>query len=61
MIREIIIQTMEKRSIKAVEISTATGLNKSSLSEYLNGKRVLRIESIEKIMNYLGLEIREKE
>lgn len=61
MIREKISQVMEKRSIKAVDISAATGLNKSSLSEYFNSKRELRIESIEKIIDYLGLEIREKD
>lgn len=60
MIREKIIQTMKEKSIRAADISAATQIRKSPLSEYLNSKRELRIESIEKILDFLGLEIVEK-
>lgn len=51
---------MEQHSIKAAEIAAALKINKASLSLYLNGKRELRIESIEKIMDFLGIELRLK-
>lgn len=60
MIREKIQEAMKEKAIKAVELSTATGINKGSLSQYFNGKRELRIESIEKILAYLDLELKTK-
>lgn len=60
MIREKILQVMKDKSIKAADISEATNIDKSSLSLYLNGKREIRIQSIEKILIYLELEISSK-
>ena len=60
MIREKILQVMKDKSIKAADISEATNFDKSSLSLYLNGKREIRIQSIEKILIYLELEISSK-
>lgn len=57
MIREKIIQVMEEKSIRAVDISTALDINRASLSLFLNGKRALKIESIEKILIYLGIKL----
>lgn len=57
MIREKIIQAMEDKSIRAADISAALNINKSSISLYLSGERGLKIESIEKILTYLGIRL----
>ena len=57
MIRTAIKNAMEAKGIRQQELADVLGVSKSSVSNYLAGRRKLKIENIEKALEFLGLEI----
>lgn len=57
MIRESIVDAMKARGITQVQLAEHLGISKSSVNNYLSGRRKISIENIEKALLYLGLEI----
>lgn len=54
---ESIIKAINASGETPYAIARGAGVNKSALSRLLNGERGLSIESVERIAEYLGLEI----
>lgn len=48
---------INERGLKLRELSAISNVNESSLSLFLKGRRLLELESLERIMNALGLEL----
>lgn len=57
MIREAILKAMEEQNVSQVSLAEHLGIGRSSVSNYLSGKRKLSIENIEKAMKFLNLDI----
>jgi len=48
---------LAERNFTATYVSEQTGISETSLSRFLNNKRGIEIESLEKLMNFLKLDI----
>jgi len=48
---------LAERNFTATYVSEQTGISETSLSRFLNNKRGIRMESLEKLMNFLKLDI----
>jgi transcriptional regulator with XRE-family HTH domain len=48
---------MWKRAIQQAELARQTGLSEGQISRFLKGERGLSLESIDKLLDVLGLEI----
>ena len=57
MIREAILEALQKKGIKQAELSRHLEINRSSLNEFLKGNGKISIGNIEKSFLFLGLEI----
>lgn len=57
MIREAILKAMEVRNVSQVELAEHLGISKSSVNNYLSGRRKMSLENIEKALSFLGLKI----
>lgn len=57
MIREAILEALQKRGIKQAELARHLEINRSSLNEFLKGNGKISIGNIEKSFLFLGLEI----
>lgn len=57
MIREAILEALEKKRIKQAELARHLEINRSSLNEFLKGNGKISMENIEKSLLFLGLEI----
>lgn len=58
MIRESIIKAMKDQGIKQATLARHIGVTKSAMSMYISGKSCIKIENIEKILQFLKLEIK---
>ena len=54
-LREEIREAMKRQNVSAYFLAGVTGVHKSSLSRFLNGKRGLGSESLDKLREALGL------
>lgn len=61
MIREAIKRRMKELNITQVRIIEDLGLNKGNFSSFLKGNRSLPLDDIEKVCEYIGLELKPKE
>jgi lambda repressor-like predicted transcriptional regulator len=61
MIREAIIQELSRRGISKRKCAIDNGLVYQNFNNFLLGKRPFPLDEIEKVFNYLGLEIIKKE
>lgn len=50
-------EAMWKRGVPQAELARQTGLSEGQISRFLKGERGLSLESIDKLMDALGLEI----
>lgn len=57
MIREAILKAMEIRKVSQVDLAEHLGISKSSVNNYLSGRRKMSLENIEKALAFLRLEI----
>lgn len=57
MIREVIKEAMKVRKIKAKDLAKHIGINKSTMSMFINGKMNLGQEKIEMIFLFLNIEL----
>lgn len=57
MIRESIMDAMKARGITQVQLAEHLGISRSSINNYLSGRRKISVEHIEKALLFLGLEI----
>ena len=57
MIREVIKEAMKVRKIKAKDLAEHIGINKSTMSMFINGKMNLGQEKIEMIFLFLNIEL----
>lgn len=57
MIREKIIETMKVRGVKAVDLAKHLGITRSTISLYLHGKAKLGYDNIEKMLDYLNIDL----
>lgn len=57
MIREAILKAMETRKVSQTELAEHLGMSRSSMNNYLAGRRKMSIENIEKALSFLGLKI----
>ncbi len=57
MIRETVKEAMELRNVKSKDLAEYIGVTKSSMSLFLNGKRAMGQEKIEKILNFLNIKL----
>ncbi len=48
---------ISERGLKLRELSSLCSVNESSLSLFLKGRRLLELESLERVMTALGLEL----
>ena len=48
---------LAERNFTATYVSEQTGISETSLSRFLNNKRGIEVESLEKLMNFLKLDI----
>lgn len=60
MIREAIKKRLEELNITQVQLAAELGINRSSLTSQLVGSRPIPFETLEKICNYLNLELKPK-
>lgn len=56
--RDAVRAEMERRGLTIVELAEAAGVSRANLSNWLNGKREARTETVDALLDYLGLEIR---
>jgi predicted transcriptional regulator len=57
---ELILQAMESSGQTRYRIAKETGLSQAALSRFVHGERGLSLQSLETLLNYLGLEVRPK-
>lgn len=57
MIREAIIKAMEIHKVSQVDLAEHLGISKSSVNNYLSGRRKMSLENIEKALAFLRLKI----
>lgn len=57
MIREAILNAMEIRKVSQVDLAEHLGISKSSVNNYLSGRRKMSLENIEKALAFLRLKI----
>lgn len=57
MIREAILKAMEIRKVSQVDLAEHLGISKSSVNNYLSGRRKMSLENIEKALAFLRLKI----
>ena len=57
MIREVIKEAMKVRKVKAKDLAEHIGINKSTISIFINGKMNLGQEIIEMIFRFLNIEL----
>lgn len=50
-------QAMEEKNVSQAELSTLTGIGKSSISQYLSGKNEPKPKAVEKIAEALGVSV----
>lgn len=55
MIRETIKEAMQLKGISAASLAKETGINKASMSKYLNEKNNVSLETLEKMMQALKI------
>lgn len=60
-IRNVIGLRMKEVGVSRRAMCSDLGLVESNISAYMNGKRPLPLSTIDKICQYLGLEVRRKE
>lgn len=60
MIRETILETMSNKNIKAAQLCREVGIDKSNFSKFMKGKYFLSEETLEKVLFFLKLELKEK-
>lgn len=53
-------EAIERSDESAAAISRGAGVNRSQVSRLMSGERSLSIESAERLMDYLGLEVIQK-
>lgn len=58
MIREAIKNRLEELNITQVQLAAKLGVNRSSLTSQLNGSRPIPFETLEKICEYIRLELK---
>ena len=51
-------RVIERSKLSRYSISKGTGISQGQLSRFLNRQRGLAVDSIERLANYLGLEIK---
>lgn len=61
MIREAIINELERRGVKPAQLVKDLALNKGHLSTFLKSGTSLSLDKVESILDYLSLEIKPKE
>lgn len=61
MIREAIKKRLEELGITQVQLAAELGFNRSSFTAQLNGSRPIPFQTLEKICEYLKLELKSKE
>ena len=57
MIREVIKEAMKARKVKEKDLAEHIGINKSTMSMFINGKMNLGQEKIEMIFRFLNIEL----
>lgn len=57
-IRAAIVEAMRRQGLNQTAVAESTGIPRSNISMYLNGKSNLRSDSLCRIFGVLGLEIR---
>lgn len=57
MIREAILNAMEIHKVSQVDLAEHLGISKSSVNNYLSGRRKMSLENIEKALAFLRLKI----
>lgn len=55
MIRETIKEAMQLKGVSAASLAKETGINKASMSKYLNEKNNVSLETLEKMMQALKI------
>ena len=48
---------MEGQNVKPIDLTRKLGINKSSISLYLNGKTGLSYDKIESLLNFLNIKL----
>ena len=56
-LRVMVQEAMWKRGVQQAELARQTGLSEGQISRFLKGERGLSLESIDRMMDALGLEI----
>ena len=57
MIREAILKAMETPKVSQTELAEHLGVSRSSMNNYLAGRRKMSLDNIEKALSFLGLKI----
>lgn len=58
-IRQTLVELMDEKRIKGVELAEAVGVSKQAVSNWRNGKSSIDIELIMPICNFLGITVNE--
>lgn len=58
---DLIRATIKRRELSGYAVAKLSGVNVAAVNRFLSGERSLTLESADKIMRALGLEVREKE
>lgn len=54
-------KTVQQRQLSVYQIAKDTGLNQSGLNQFFNGTKAdLRLSTVQVLVDYLGLELRQK-
>jgi transcriptional regulator with XRE-family HTH domain len=48
---------MDEKGVTAYRLSKGTGIDKAALSRFFSGERGMSVESIDKLLDYLGYEM----
>lgn len=57
-LRERLAEEMDRQRLTAYRLSQETGVSKSTIYEFLQGKPTMSIERIEEVFDHLGYEVR---
>lgn len=60
MFREAIKKAIELRNVTQAKTATENGIRYQNLSSFLSGKRTMPLVDIEKLFDYLGIEVKVK-
>ena len=59
-LRSIILKEIQKRKMSAYRLAKLTGLPARTLQRFMGGENDLRLEALEKVLDKLGFEVRQR-